>query len=87
MDRSEIEHHVRDVVVGLNILEAPERLAEQTSLYDAGMTSHASVRLMLALEDRFDLEFPDEMLQRESFESIDAITRAIHAVRSGVTSA
>lgn len=54
-----------------------DALADDASLYDAGMTSHASVNVMLALEDRFDLEFPDELLKREVFESIAAISGAL----------
>ena len=27
-------------------------------LYESGLTSHASVNVMLALEDAFDIEFP-----------------------------
>ena len=46
-------------------------------LYQAGMTSHASVNVMLALEGEFDVEFPDHMLKRSVFESIGAITSAI----------
>ncbi len=34
-------------------------LADNDDLYDAGMTSHASVQVMLALEEGFDVEFPD----------------------------
>lgn len=52
-------------------------LAEDADLYEAGMTSHASVNVMLALEDAFDLEFPDRMLKRSVFESINAIHAAI----------
>jgi acyl carrier protein len=52
-------------------------LADATDLYEAGMTSHASVNVMLALEDAFDVEFPDAMLKRESFESIAAISGVI----------
>ena len=52
-------------------------LAVDASLYEAGMTSHASVNLMLALEDEFDVEFPDEMLTRSVFESIGAIETAL----------
>ena len=52
-------------------------LADDTNLYDAGMTSHASVNLMLALEGEFDVEFPDRMLQRRVFESISAIRTAL----------
>ena len=52
-------------------------LTEDGNLYDAGMTSHASVEVMLALESEFDVEFPDRMLRREVFESIAAIRDAI----------
>jgi len=52
-------------------------LALEDDLYQAGMTSHASVNVMLALEDRFDVEFPDQMLKRSVFESIAAIARAL----------
>jgi acyl carrier protein len=46
-------------------------------LYQAGMTSHASVNVMLALEDHFDIEFPDRMLTRGVFESIASIEAAL----------
>ena len=52
-------------------------LADDADLYQAGMTSHASVNVMLALEDRFDVEFPDRMLKRSVFESIAAIHDAL----------
>jgi acyl carrier protein len=52
-------------------------LSDDADLFAAGMTSHASVNLMLALEDSFDLEFPDHMLKRSVFESVDAISSAI----------
>jgi acyl carrier protein len=52
-------------------------LAANADLYQAGMTSHASVNVMLALEDHFDVEFPDRMLKRSVFESIDAIAAAL----------
>jgi len=46
-------------------------------LYKAGLTSHASVNVMLALEGKFDIEFPDRMLKRGVFESINAIRAAL----------
>ena len=54
-----------------------ETLADGASLYEAGMTSHASVNVMLALEDTFDVEFPDELLKRSVFESIASISSAL----------
>ena len=52
-------------------------LADDADLYQAGMTSHASVNLMLALEDAFDVEFPDRLLRRQTFESITAICQGL----------
>jgi acyl carrier protein len=57
-------------------------LAPNADLYHAGMTSHASVNLMLALEDHFDVEFPDRMLKRSVFESIAAIEAALKELRA-----
>jgi acyl carrier protein len=54
-----------------------ETLADGDDLYDAGMTSRASVGVMLALEEDFEVEFPDELLRRDVFQSIEAIARAI----------
>jgi acyl carrier protein len=59
-------------------------------LYDAGLTSHASVNVMLALEDAFCIEFPDELLRKSTFESISAIHDALTqlgAEASQITSA
>jgi len=52
-------------------------LPADADLYQAGMTSHASVNVMLALEDHFDVEFPDRMLTRSVFESISSIEAAL----------
>jgi acyl carrier protein len=52
-------------------------LERNSSLYDAGMTSHATVNVMLALENEFDIEFPERMLRRGVFESIASILAAV----------
>jgi acyl carrier protein len=41
------------------------------------MTSHASVNVMLALEDAFGVEFPDAMLRKSTFASVSAIRDAL----------
>ena len=46
-------------------------------LYQCGLTSHASVNVMLALEDAFDVEFPQELLRKKTFESVFAIQEAL----------
>lgn len=52
-------------------------LQDGDDLYAVGLTSHATVNLMLGLEERFDVEFPDRLLRRRTFESIAAIGAAV----------
>ena len=80
MGFQDVEQAVREVLTELKIVPNVESLEKDMDLYDSGMTSHASVKLMLALEDRFDLEFPDEMLQRETFSSITVVSNAVTLV-------
>ncbi len=52
-------------------------LADDANLYDAGLTSFASVQMMLALEEEFDIEFPETMLTRRTFSSLASIADAV----------
>jgi acyl carrier protein len=54
-----------------------DSLDDHADLFVAGMTSHASVNVMLALEDAFDIEFPDSMLKRSVFETIADMAAAL----------
>lgn len=58
-----------------------ERLSDDADLFDAGMTSHSSVMVMLALEEQFEVEFPDELLTREVFHSIGSIQAAVTQIQ------
>jgi acyl carrier protein len=71
-----------------NILEQHGRMTTSVNeldinddLYNAGLTSLATVGLMLALEDEFDVEFTDAMLSRKTFSSIDSIMEAIEELQ------
>ena len=55
---------------------------EDSDLYACGLTSLATVGIMLALEDRFDIEFPESMLSRKTFKSVSVITEAVASLAS-----
>jgi acyl carrier protein len=59
-----------------------DSLAPEADLYQAGMTSHASVNVMLALEGEFEVEFPDHMLKRNVFNSIASINAALNELKA-----
>lgn len=58
-------------------------LMADADLHQAGMTSHASVNIMLALEGEFDVEFPDHMLTRAVFSSIASMRDAVQELLAG----
>lgn len=55
----------------------PGNLGDGDDLYRCGMSSHATVVLMISLEDHFGVEFPEDMLTRSTFGSIASIRAAL----------
>ncbi|MBI3214158.1 MAG: acyl carrier protein [Mycobacterium sp.] len=58
----------------------PHTVDSDADLYQLGLTSHASVNVMLALEDEFDIEFPDESLKKSTFASVENITQVVESL-------
>jgi phosphopantetheine--protein transferase-like protein len=56
---------------------AMSTLSDDDDLYENGLTSHASVNVMLAIEDAFDIEFPDAMLKKSTFQTVAALSEAL----------
>jgi acyl carrier protein len=75
---NEIKSTVRQVLAQHGRLPVPVAdLADADNLYDAGLSSLATVGVMLALENHLDVEFAESMLSRKTFQSIDAIADAL----------
>ena len=73
---------VREIVAQHGRLAAPVTdLSDESDLYNAGLTSLATVGLMLALEDAFEVEFPDSMLSRKTFGSIASLSGAVQQLK------
>lgn len=75
---SELDQRIRAVLSAYGRLGSDvQSLSADADLYQAGLTSHASVNVMLALEGEFGIEFPDNMLNRSVFGSVGAIGAAL----------
>jgi|APCry1669189070_1035195.scaffolds.fasta_scaffold310419_1 acyl carrier protein len=55
-------------------------LPDIADLYAAGLSSFASVQLMLALEQHFDVTFPPYLQKRKTFGSIASIESALDEI-------
>lgn len=84
MDMTEI----RSIVIGEAQLPLEaQQISDTTDLDAAGITSLARMNVILALEDRYQITFPDEMMTRKNFSSITAVSKTVDAVLSKVYAA
>ena len=78
---SDVRRRIRQVVADHGRMPVDiATLDDDADLFQAGMTSHASVNVMLGLEAAFDVEFPDAMLKRSVFQSVSAIAAALESL-------
>lgn len=78
---SDVEDKIRQVLETHGRLPVPIRtLKNDDDLYQSGLSSHASVNVMLALEDAFSVEIPDALLKRGTFESVASIKEALESL-------
>ena len=76
-----MEQQIREVLAAYGRLGVDvDKLDANTDLYLSGMTSHASVNVMIGLEEAFDVEFPPELLRKSTFASIASIDAALQTL-------
>ena len=78
MNQPEMTDKIRTVLAEHGRLSVgADELRDDDDLYAFDMASHASVSVMLAVEEAFDVEFPEHMLRKITFSSIGAIRSAL----------
>ena len=78
-----MREQIRQILAHHGRLAVPiSEVDDHADLLRAGLTSLATVSVMLALEEGFDIEFPDRMLKRSVFQSIASISAAIEELTS-----
>lgn len=58
----------------------PEALADDADLHAAGLSSYGTVELMVSIEEEFGVEFPDTLLTRATFGSIESVAAAVSSL-------
>jgi acyl carrier protein len=76
-----MEPRVREIIAANSRVVDARQVPADADLYQLGLTSHASVNVMLAIEEEFDVEFPDEVLKKATFATLNNIV----AVLAGLT--
>jgi acyl carrier protein len=78
---SQMNELIRAIVGDHGKLTVPMgEVRDGDDLFQAGLTSLNTVSVMLAIEDRLDLEFPEESLRRATFQSINSLHSVIRGL-------
>ncbi len=79
----QIESELLDIIRTQGKVTAPAaRIGIEDDLYKLGLSSIATVNVMLEVEARFDIEIPDEALTRETFRTLAALAALVRQLRS-----
>jgi acyl carrier protein len=72
---------IRNIIDARGLLPVAARtFAPNANLYDAGLSPFTAIQLTLALEEACGIEFPWQMLRRQSFSSLNSILACLQRV-------
>ena len=78
---SVMQDRIRDILAAHGSMKVdPREVGDQADLYELGLTSLASVNVMLALEDAFGVEFPEEVVKKSTFASVRNIEQVVEGL-------
>lgn len=76
-----LEKNIAEIVVSHGKLpHAAADLRPDADLFDLGMSSYNAVQIMMALEERYDIRFPDELLRKEHFATLGRLASAVRSL-------
>ncbi len=75
---------VQSIVSNLVNLQKPiEEISLDDNLLILGMDSIASLKVVVELENEYDIEFDDEILTYDNLKSISSIVNCVETLRNG----
>ena len=80
MSREATEGVIREILAVHGRLNRPAaEVRSDADLFAIGLDSQAVVNVMLAIEERFDFEFPEDRLNRAAFATIRSIADVVES--------
>lgn len=80
-----MKEQIRRILADQGGLTVPmTSLGDGDDLFAAGLTSFGVVNVLLALEDELEIEVPEELLRKSTFQSVDAMVQALDGLAPAV---
>jgi acyl carrier protein len=68
------------VVAQAHLPLSSDSISDTTDLNGAGLNSVTRMNVIIAIEDHYSIQFPDEMLTKETFRNIQSISNAVKSL-------
>ena len=83
MGQQATEGAIREILTTHGRLKRPAAdVGVEADLFEAGLDSQAVINVMLAIEERFGFEFPEDRLNRATFATIHSIIDVVDSARA-----
>jgi len=83
MGQETTEGAIREILATYGRLkQSAVDIGVDADLFEAGLDSQAVINVMLAIEERFDFEFPEDRLNRATFATIASINTVVERARA-----
>jgi acyl carrier protein len=77
-----VKEQIRAILDEVGGLACPvDQVGDRDDLFVKGLSSFATVGVMLAIEEEFDVAFPDSLLVRATFTNIDSLATAVASLK------
>lgn len=76
----ETQQQIQQLIAENSALSANDATDPNADLFAAGLSSLDCVRILLAVEDEFDIELPEEIINRELFSTVANLASVVSDV-------
>jgi acyl carrier protein len=74
---TKLTSEIRDLIAENSELELTEAISDDDDLFAAGMQSLDCVRILVAVEDEFEIEIPNDRIDRSIFSSVSNLSATV----------
>ena len=72
-----MESEIRDILRASGNIDGIDRLGPSDDLFENGMSSFHAVQVMMAIEDRYDIQFTDDLMKKTTFSTLASLLEAV----------
>jgi acyl carrier protein len=79
---TDLQQSVRALISENSGIEVTDAISNTDDLFEAGLQSLDCVRILIAIEDDFEIELPNDIIERKLFSTVENLSAAISEAKA-----